>query len=218
MMNMNVRTSYDILHVSRKATLEEAKEAYKRLVKLWHPDQYGNLPEKQKIAQEKLKEINVAYRDIVAIIKNSPVETESTVGEKGKQRYQDENPENENRKKTAFWNIITKYITNNICRLVRSEDPEQNTRLSPGTPRGHHAASVGGRAGVAPDFQQIFKRAVQEKRFGAGIRQRQMKRKRIRGQFGNAASYRIKSINRRTHGDRVEKITPVRRVNRIGGD
>jgi len=50
---MNARSCFDILCLSRNASLDEAKESYKRLVKLWHPDQYGNFPEKQLFAQEK---------------------------------------------------------------------------------------------------------------------------------------------------------------------
>ena len=72
---MNTRTCFDILRISRDASLDDAKESYKRLVKLWHPDQYGNFPEKQRIAEEKLKELNVAYRDVVTVLKSNPAVT-----------------------------------------------------------------------------------------------------------------------------------------------
>lgn len=58
---MNSEQCFAILHVSEKASLEEVKKAYKLLVKQWHPDQFAGHPTKQHIAQEKLKEINVAY-------------------------------------------------------------------------------------------------------------------------------------------------------------
>ncbi len=218
MVNMNVRTCYDILNVSREATLDEAKEAYKRLVKLWHPDQYGNFPEKQELAQEKLKEINVAYRDVVSILKNRPDEPESPAVKEDEQRHHENNPENNKRNGTSLLSIVSHFINTNILGFIRSKGPKQNSRLSPGIPRDHDhgAASTSGGGGIAPDFQQIFKRTVQEKRFVGDTRKRHMKRKRIRGQFGNPASYRANPNTRRRPGNRVEKITPVRRVNRIG--
>lgn len=48
---------YDILGVSRKATLEEIKRAYKRKALEWHPDK-----NKTAEAEKKFKEINEAYQ------------------------------------------------------------------------------------------------------------------------------------------------------------
>ena len=49
---------YAILGVSRDATQEEIKQAYRRLVKEWHPDLH---PENRKEAEERFKEIQEAY-------------------------------------------------------------------------------------------------------------------------------------------------------------
>ena len=49
---------YKILGVSRNATKEEIKKAYKKLAKLYHPDLHKGDKEKE----EKFKEINEAYR------------------------------------------------------------------------------------------------------------------------------------------------------------
>ena len=57
---------YELLEVKGTASLEEVKEAYRGLVKVWHPDRFGGDPKLQTKAQEKLKEINAAYSTLRA--------------------------------------------------------------------------------------------------------------------------------------------------------
>lgn len=52
---------YRILELSSGATQEEVKRSYRELVKVWHPDRFSSDPKLQKRAQEKLKQINLAY-------------------------------------------------------------------------------------------------------------------------------------------------------------
>ncbi len=53
------RDYYEILGVSRDASLEEIKKAYRKLALQYHPDRVP--PEKKKEAEEKFKEISEAY-------------------------------------------------------------------------------------------------------------------------------------------------------------
>jgi uncharacterized RDD family membrane protein YckC len=62
---------YKILGLKIGASLDEVKDAYKDLVKVWHPDRFANEPKLQLKAQEKLKEINEAYQ----MIQNSLINT-----------------------------------------------------------------------------------------------------------------------------------------------
>jgi molecular chaperone DnaJ len=52
------RDYYEVLGVSRNATQEEIKTAYRRLAKQYHPDRN---PENRKEAEEKFKELSEAY-------------------------------------------------------------------------------------------------------------------------------------------------------------
>ncbi len=56
---------YKVLGVSSSATDEEVKDAYRKLAKKYHPDQYAESPLKE-LADEKMKEINEAYDTITA--------------------------------------------------------------------------------------------------------------------------------------------------------
>lgn len=56
---------YQVLGVSPSATDEEVKDAYRKLAKKYHPDQYADSPLKD-LADEKMKEINEAYDAITA--------------------------------------------------------------------------------------------------------------------------------------------------------
>ncbi|MBE6063605.1 MAG: molecular chaperone DnaJ [Clostridium butyricum] len=51
---------YEILGVKPGASQDEIKSAYRKLIKKYHPDQYGDNPLKE-LAQEKIIEINKAY-------------------------------------------------------------------------------------------------------------------------------------------------------------
>ncbi len=54
---------YEILGVSKDASPEEIKKAYRRLAKKYHPDNYINNP-LADLAAEKFKEINEAYEQL----------------------------------------------------------------------------------------------------------------------------------------------------------
>jgi len=59
-----MKDPYEVLGVSRNATEEEVKKAYRELAKKYHPDNYAN-SSLADLASEKMKEINEAYDEIL---------------------------------------------------------------------------------------------------------------------------------------------------------
>jgi curved DNA-binding protein CbpA len=64
-----MKDPYQILGISRNATDEEVKNAYRNLAKKYHPDSYGDNP-LADLAEEKMQEINEAYDSIMATRKS----------------------------------------------------------------------------------------------------------------------------------------------------
>ena len=59
---MVANEALDVLGLKRGASAVEIKEAYRDMVKVWHPDRFGSDPRLRRKAENKLKEINDAYR------------------------------------------------------------------------------------------------------------------------------------------------------------
>src|SRR5260370_19600210 len=60
--------AYRPLDVQPGADLGSVRQAYRVLVKVWHPDRFGSDPKLQAITDEKLKDINASYEAIVAYL------------------------------------------------------------------------------------------------------------------------------------------------------
>jgi len=58
---MDLERCYQILELDRNASPDEIKRAYKDIASVWHPDRFTRNPRLKKKAEEKLKEINLAY-------------------------------------------------------------------------------------------------------------------------------------------------------------
>jgi DnaJ-like protein len=54
-----------VLGVTPSATAREAKRAYKKLVRRWHPDRFANDPQGEREATARLQQITEAYQTVV---------------------------------------------------------------------------------------------------------------------------------------------------------
>lgn len=206
---MNAKTCLDILGISTGASLEEAKQSYKRLVKQWHPDQYGNDPEKQQYAHEKLTEINVAYREVVHILKNvSARDTFVPEGEETPERRREKI--HTLKKKPSVFRRMTSFFRARNNNLGAGSGIRQDESMG----RYGQEFDTGGQP--ASEFQKVLKRAVRNQpgstvagKSHAGNRKRAGLASRRPTTPGNDIP------PKRCRGDRVEKIRPVRRVGKI---
>lgn len=64
-MNSVSERCYELLGVQPGVSRQELKAAYRDLTKVWHPDRFAHDPRLQEKAQDKLKEINDAYEQLV---------------------------------------------------------------------------------------------------------------------------------------------------------
>lgn len=62
-----IAQAYNILQLQQGASIADVKQAYRNLVKKWHPDLFVGKPELQKQAQEKMLLFNEAYKMLSAI-------------------------------------------------------------------------------------------------------------------------------------------------------
>ncbi len=63
-----MKRHYETLGLCPGATLDEVRQAYRDLVRVWHPDRFAGDYRLARISEEKLKSINEAYREVRAHI------------------------------------------------------------------------------------------------------------------------------------------------------
>lgn len=113
-----LRDPYEVLEINRGATREEIQQAYRRLVKQYHPDQYRDHP-LEKLAQGKLAEINEAYD---YLMKNG-AGSGSYSGSSGSYRY---NSDSDN----AFFQQVRVHINNGDLQTAEQMLDQSNTRTA----------------------------------------------------------------------------------------
>jgi curved DNA-binding protein CbpA len=63
---MEIKKCFEILELDPNASIDEAKQAYKDIVNVWHPDRFSHNSRLKEKAEKKLKEVNVAYETVIS--------------------------------------------------------------------------------------------------------------------------------------------------------
>ncbi|WP_375561394.1 DnaJ domain-containing protein [Bernardetia sp. OM2101] len=78
---------YDLLGISKTATIQEIKSAYKKQALKFHPDRNAGNPEEAQLAEERFKLINEAYQVLSDPFKKSSYDNQLEYDEVTRQRY-----------------------------------------------------------------------------------------------------------------------------------
>ena len=62
---MDTQRCLEILGLKSVTSIKELKQAYRDLVQIWHPDRFNNNRRLEQIAEEKLRDINIAYNHLL---------------------------------------------------------------------------------------------------------------------------------------------------------
>jgi curved DNA-binding protein CbpA len=93
-----------ILDLVPPVTLDDAKQAYKDLVQVWHPDRFTHSPRLQERAESKLKQLNLAYETLTPLLQR---QQEIRIRETARKAQ----PEQSNSYQTdpSVWNVASTY-------------------------------------------------------------------------------------------------------------
>lgn len=89
---MDIRKCFETLEIDRGSSLEEARQAYKDLVTIWHPDRFSRNPRLREKAENKLKEINAAYEAVSEFLTRPPGPDQGPSREEGEAAPSPEGP------------------------------------------------------------------------------------------------------------------------------
>lgn len=80
MANMSLEECYRVLELPNGATLVEAQAAYRKLVRVWHPDKFATSPDLKADAEAKLKKLNAAMEVLEDALQERSDPSESSPG------------------------------------------------------------------------------------------------------------------------------------------
>ena len=118
---MEIRRCFETLELPQDASIQDVRQAYKDLVNIWHPDRVGDNARLKKKAEEKLKDINLAYEELNSFL-SSPKKVPPVMQETPREQPKPEafNPGNAPRTETEkdptpLWGFSPNPISSRAC-------------------------------------------------------------------------------------------------------
>jgi hypothetical protein len=151
--------AYLALGLKAGASPEEIKQAYRDLVRVWHPDRFGHDERLRLIAQDKLKEINGVYEFLQANVFEASITPDQTAPAEPEVTTDDtasaESP-SATRSRATFWVILSTLVVALTAATVflvtnkrRSESPVATNHALISKPRYALTCNQGGRVEIA---------------------------------------------------------------------
>ena len=127
-----MKDPYSVLGITSDASDDEVKEAYRKLARKYHPDNYGDDNPLKELANEKMQEINAAYDEIQKLRANK-----GRSSYKGGGGYYDEEASGSS---SGVYADIRRAI--NSHRFTEAERALMNIPMSERTAEWHYLISV----------------------------------------------------------------------------
>lgn len=67
-MKIQLQRCFQILELDCNASIDEVRQAYKDIVNVWHPDRFSHNPRLKQKAENKLKQVNIAYDKVTSFL------------------------------------------------------------------------------------------------------------------------------------------------------
>ena len=120
---MTTSDPHELLGVRPGISRQELKVAYRDLTKVWHPDRFAHDPRLQEKAQEKLKEINDAYEQLISGKTRHPRMARSARGQRNGVRDRSEqsnsySPVVVSRKTHLIWFLVPLIVFGSVFLLT----------------------------------------------------------------------------------------------------
>ncbi len=157
---------FKTLELNPNASLDEVRKAFRKIVKIWHPDLFTGSPKLKDMAEEKLKAVNTAYAAIksyLATRRNRPQETDAGDKQNVKKRGDVSNASNTVSglfSDPFFWLRIQKlkWLLNEYLKSLKAE-PQPLFSFRDQTP----SVPKTGEEDYGKDFKQIFKEVAESR-------------------------------------------------------
>ena len=214
---MDKQKGLDILGLGPSAIRTDARTAFRRLAKIWHPDRFATDPTKAKRAEEKMKQLNEAFHFLL------PLLPENVVGHGDAQSHSAFN--HDRTSPHGCSNRFQDFFSTLVAGLKKRRNEKRETS-TPKTDRFGQArphCRAGNSAGTRRTaFETVFQNAVKHNRQGGAvprtcIPKRPVGRSSGYGRYSNSAHGRLGTMSCLKNRGRgpVEAISPISPVSPV---